>query len=309
MAEQKQEILLESGTNEIEIMEFKIGNDYFGINVAKVKEIMLAVPVKPMPKSHPSVEGIFKPRDAVLTLVDLPGYLNMEKTEETRDLFIITGFNKREIAFRVHSVLGISRISWMDIQKPDEVIYGGVDSGIVTGIARCGERLVTVLDFEKIIAEIAPETSIQMSEIDQLGERDMEEDRTILIAEDSMLLSKLIHEALHKAGYVNTIKCDNGKEAWDFLSQLKGVNDPRQEVSLIITDIEMPQMDGHHLTKLIKEDNNLKKIPVVIFSSLIDKDMYAKGVSLGADAQLSKPEIGNLVSTIDRLIEEYEHKF
>jgi len=68
-------------------------------------------------------------------------------------------------------------------------------------------------------------------------------------------------------------------------------------------------MDGHHLTKLIKEDNNLKKIPVVIFSSLIDKDMYAKGVSLGADAQLSKPEIGNLVSTIDRLIEEYEHKF
>lgn len=309
MDEQKQEILLESGTNEIEIMEFMIGNDYFGINVAKVKEIMLAVPVKPMPRSHPSVEGIFKPRDVVLTLVDLPGYLHIDKVGDTRDLFIITGFNKREIAFRVHSVLGINRISWAAIQKPDEVIYGGVDEGIVTGIARCGERLVTVLDFEKIIAEIAPETSIQMSEIEQMGERTAETDKTILIAEDSMLLSKLIHEALHKAGYVNTIKCDNGREAWEFLERLRTMKNPRQEVSLVITDIEMPQMDGHHLTKLIKDDAVLQQLPVVIFSSLIDKDMYAKGVSLGADAQLSKPEIGNLVNVLDRLIAEYDSRY
>jgi two-component system chemotaxis response regulator CheV len=195
-------ILLESGTNEIEIMEFIINENLYGINVSKVREIMLSAPVKPMPHVHPAVEGIFKPRDQVLTVVNLPEYLTGKNVEkQSKDLFIITNFNKMYIAFRVHSVVGISRISWKDIHKPDTAISGGSD-GVATGIAQCGADLVTVLDFEKIVAEIAPETSIQISEIDRMGPRDRIA-KPIYIAEDSKLLSKMIQDALHKAGYVN----------------------------------------------------------------------------------------------------------
>ena len=159
LEEDKRGILLESGTNEIEVMEFTIHNSLYGINVAKVKEILVSEPVKPMPHSHPAVEGIFKPRDAVLTVVDLPKYLTgMEDEKKPKDLFIITEFNKMNIAFRVHTVVGISRISWKDIQKPDKTVSGG-EEGVATGIAQCGPDLVTILDFERIVAEIAPSGS------------------------------------------------------------------------------------------------------------------------------------------------------
>ena len=148
---QRGKILLESGTNEIEIMQFTINNNLYGINVAKVREIMMSVPVKHIPHVHPAVEGIFKPRDVVLTVVDLPYYLTGKHSEpDTKDLFIITNFNKMYIAFRVHTVVGISRISWTGIHKPDKTISSG-DSGVATGIAQCEEQLVTVLDFEKIV--------------------------------------------------------------------------------------------------------------------------------------------------------------
>ncbi|MBE5982586.1 MAG: purine-binding chemotaxis protein CheW, partial [Paenibacillaceae bacterium] len=154
------EILLESGTNEIEIMEFTIYGELYGINVAKVREIMMSDKVKPIPHAHPAVEGIFKPRDLLLTVIDLPYYLTGNKGEKQgKDLFIITNFNKLHIAFRVHSVVGISRISWKNIQKPDDTISRG-DEGVATGIAQCGTDLVTILDFEKIVADIAPETGI-----------------------------------------------------------------------------------------------------------------------------------------------------
>ena len=163
LEEDKRGILLESGTNEIEVMEFTINESLYGINVAKVKEILVSQPVKHMPHAHPAVEGIFKPRDKVITVVDLPTYLLGETGEKkSKDLFIITNFNKMNIAFRVHTVVGISRISWKSIQKPDKTVAGG-NEGIATGIAQCGEDLVTILDFEKIVAEIAPETTIQMS--------------------------------------------------------------------------------------------------------------------------------------------------
>lgn len=302
LEEDKKGILLESGTNEIEVMEFTIRNNLYGINVAKVKEILMSEPVKPMPHSHPAVEGIFKPRDVVLTVVDLPKYLLGDSDEKgKKDLFIVTNFNKMNIAFRVHTVVGISRISWMDIQKPDKTVSGGVD-GVATGIAQCGDDLVTILDFEKIVAEIAPETSIQMSEIDQLGER-RRSSAHILVAEDSVLLSKMIEEALHKSGYLNTKMFPNGAELWSYLESLRDKENLEPYVSMVITDIEMPQMDGHRLTKLIKDDRAFKKLPVVIFSSLITEEMRRKGKELGADEQLSKPEIAHLVSVIDDLLE------
>ncbi|MDR3729911.1 MAG: chemotaxis protein [Oscillospiraceae bacterium] len=297
----KNGILLETGTNEIEIMEFTINNNLFGINVAKVREIMMSAPVKHMPHAHPAVEGIFKPRDIVITVIDLPKYLTGQECEKgPKDLFIVTNFNKMFVAFRVHTVVGISRISWQDIQKPDNTISGGKD-GVTTGIAQCGDDLVSILDFEKIVAEIAPQTSIQISEVDALGHRDRNAS-PIWVAEDSILLTQMIRASLNKAGYTNLSMFSNGAELWDALKQWDGAEDLFDHVALIITDLEMPQMDGHRLTKLIKSHPDFKAIPVVIFSSLITEEMRRKGKEVGADEQLSKPEIGHLIGIIDALL-------
>jgi len=295
------DILLESGTNEFEIMEFTIAGNLFGINVAKVREIMMACPVTPMQKAHPDIEGIFKPRTDVITVIDLAKHLGLPPSEEgNKDIFVITNFNKLTFAFHVHSVVGIDRISWTKIQKPDDVIYGG-DDGVATGIAEYENRLITILDFEKIIAEISPQTSIQTSDLAALGNR-ARSDKPVFVVEDSNLLSKLIIESLQKAGYMNTMKFDNGQEAWDQLAEIKEKGTPiAQAVACVVSDIEMPLMDGHRLTKLIKDDMMLKSIPVVLFSSLINDEMRKKGKELGADEQISKPEIVRLVSIIDKL--------
>ena len=305
MEKEKEGILLESGTNEIEIMKFTIDGEFYGINVAKVKEIMMAAKVKAMPHAHPAVEGIFKPRDILITVIDLGYYLTNEYREhEARDLFIVTNFNKMTVAFRVQSIEGISRISWKDIQKPDKTLSHG-EEGVATGIAQCAGELVTILDFEAIVAEIAPETSIQISEVEQMGDRSLC-DSPIVIAEDSILLQKMIDDSLQTAGFTNISNFNNGQEAWDYLDSIRHDSDLFEKVNLIVTDIEMPEMDGHRLTKLVKDDPRLKHLPVVIFSSLIDDQMRVKGEQLGADEQLTKPEIGNLVHVIDKLLERFE---
>lgn len=297
------QILLESGTNEIEIMQFTVFGELYGINVAKVREIMMADKVKPIPHAHEAVEGIFKPRDTLLTVINLPKYLTGESGETNdRDLFIITNFNKTNIAFRVHTVVGISRISWEDIQKPDKTITNN-EEGVSTGIAQCDGSLVTILDFEKIVAEIAPETGIQVDEVDRLGVR-ADRDDHIVLAEDSILLTKMIKDSLARAGYINVKNFNNGKEAWEYLCSLRDDEDLLEEAALLITDIEMPEMDGHRLTKLVKTDDATASIPVILFSSLVNDEMRRKGESLGADAQLSKPEIGNLVKVVDQLVAE-----
>lgn len=165
--------------------------------------------------------------------------------------------------------------------------------------------MVVILDFEKIVSDLNPETGLKVSDMDNFEERDRSSS-PILIAEDSPLLSKLICECLRKAGYTNLIVNMNGQEAWDKLCEMNERGTVLDDVHCIITDIEMPLMDGHRLTKLVKENDVMKKIPVVIFSSLINEEIRLKGESLGADAQLTKPEIGKLVSAIDGLIEKYE---
>ena len=298
-------ILLESGTNEIEVMKFTVQGQFYGINVAKVKEILMSDKVKPMPHSHPSVEGIFKPRDVLITVINLAHYLTGETPEQgDRDLFIVTNFNKLTAAFRVQSIEGISRISWKNIQKPDKTVSNGSIS-VATGIAQCEDQLVTILDFEAIVASIAPETSIQISEIEKMGDRPLC-DCPIVIAEDSVLLQRMINDALERAGFTTIKNFNNGQEAWNYLNAVKRDDDLYEKVNLVITDIEMPEMDGHRLTKLIKEDTKLQKLPVIIFSSLINEQMRLKGKSLGADEQLSKPEIGHLVEVIDILLRRFQ---
>ena len=295
-------ILLESGTNELEIMEFTVGGELFGINIAKIREIMRAQETKRMPNSHNFVEGIFKQRGEVITVIDLAKCLNIERSEnKSHDIFILTHFNKLNFAFRVESVVGIDRVSWEDIKKPDKVIYSGEDS-VATAIAEYKDRLITILDFEKIIADISPETSITLDRLDELGDR-VESQKKILVAEDSMMLSNLIIGFLHKSGYKNTVKFNNGKEAWNYLTEAKESGLPISNyASCIVSDIEMPLMDGHRLTKLIKSDEKLKDIPVILFSSLISDELRIKGKEVGADEQITKPEIVELVNIIDRLI-------
>ena len=199
-------------------------------------------------------------------------------------------------------MVGISRISWTDIHKPDKTVSGGSE-GVATGIAQCGGDLVTILDFERIVAEIAPETTIRVEEIDRMGPRSRSEE-PIWIAEDSILLSKMIEECLGKAGYANLRMFPNGRELWESLNELPKDHVLEDDVALVITDIEMPQMDGHRLTKLIKDNARFKDIPLIIFSSLISEEMRIKGRQLGADEQMSKPEIGHLVDVMDHLLAE-----
>lgn len=292
-------ILLENGTNELEVLEFVVDGNSYGINVAKIREIIPYSPVTPVPNAHPSVEGIFMPRDTMITAIDLRNCLQRGQSEPG-GLFIITSFNKLDIAFHVDSVIGIHRVSWVDIIKPGATVTTAED-GISTGIIKINGKLIIILDFEKIITDINPETGLRVTEIDSLGMREGIQ-VPILVAEDSSLLRKLIVDSLKKAGYNNIIKAENGEEAWEYISKCKEAGTLNDEVKLLITDIEMPLMDGHRLTKLVKSDEVTKQIPVVIFSSLVNEEMRRKGELLGADAQLSKPEIGNLVRVIDELL-------
>lgn len=292
-------ILLENGTNELEVLEFVVDGNSYGINVAKIREIIQYQDVTPVPNSHPSVEGIFMPRDAMITAIDLRNCLQRGQTQPG-GLFIITSFNKLDIAFHVDAVVGIHRVSWVDIIKPGATVSTSED-GISTGIIKIDGKLIIILDFEKIITDINPETGLKVTEIEALGTRG-ETDVPILIAEDSSLLRKLIIDSLKKAGYDNIIKTENGQEAWEYVMKCKKNETLEDDVKLLITDIEMPLMDGHRLTKLMKNDDKTKNIPVVIFSSLVNEEMRRKGEELGADAQLSKPEIGNLVRVIDELL-------
>lgn len=295
----RNQILLESGTNELEILEFTVGRQHYGINVAKISELMKSHEVTPMPNSNPYVEGIFNPRGTIMTLIDLPSYLGHAKSESAdTDIFIITNFNKIFCAFRVHTVEEIHRLSWSDMEKPDTAIYGG-EEGLATGIARVGDRLVTIIDFEKIMQDISPASGVQVADVARMGERN-NSDRPILMVDDSPVLNKLLVESLTKAKYTNLTMCSNGEEAWEVLQGYKKSGRPIADcVSLVITDIEMPKMDGHRLLKLIREDEVMKDIPVIIFSSLIDNAMRIKGEKLGATAQMTKPEIVGLVGLID----------
>lgn len=259
-------ILLENGTNELEVLEFIIGTNHYGINVAKVREIVPYEKITPVPNAHEYVEGIFMPRDTMISVVNLAKVTgNYNCCHSDSDMLIITNFNKLHIGFHVEQVAGIHRVSWERIIVPDATI-NSVDHGITTGVIKMDDRIIIILDFEKIISDISPETGLKVKEIEALGERE-QNDYPIYIAEDSALLAQLIHDSLYKAGYVNIDISNNGQACYDKLVALKNQYGDKitDHVKCVITDIEMPLMDGHRLTKLIKSDDILKNIPVAIF--------------------------------------------
>jgi two-component system, chemotaxis family, chemotaxis protein CheV len=294
-------ILLETGTNELEIVELSIGENKFAINVMKVKEILNPVPVLGIPHAHPFVEGIMELRGEVLPVINVAAVLGLPASIQPQlDKFIVAEFNQQKTVFHVHSVSQIHRISWGQIEKPSEM-YQGAKSQVI-GVIKLGGQMILFLDFEKILLEINPESGIKMSDVKKLGPRERSNKR-IVIAEDSAMLRKILHDTLTEAGYQYLEFFENGKDAIDYLEHLaEHTNNFTDAVQLVITDIEMPQMDGHHFTKRIKEHSVLSKLPVIIFSSLITNELRHKGTVVGADAQISKPDISELVLKIDKLI-------
>ncbi|MDX8366451.1 chemotaxis protein [Cytobacillus sp. IB215665] len=294
-------ILLESGTNELEIVEFGIGNNKFGINVIKVKEIINPVVVTEVPHVHPNVEGIIELRGEVLPVVDVAKALGFPKSTNPKlDKFIVAEFNQQKIVFHVHTVTQIHRISWDKIEKPSDM-YQGLESQII-GVVKMESDMLLLLDFEKIVVDINPDSGVNVNKVKKLGKRERSSKR-LVIAEDSPLLRKQLEDTLKEAGFSNLEFFENGKEALAYLEEtINAGKEITEVVQLVITDIEMPQMDGHHLTRRIKEDKKLSKLPVVIFSSLITDDLRHKGQMVGAEGQVSKPEIAQLVHLIDELI-------
>lgn len=294
-------ILLESGTNELEIVEFEVGYNKYGINVIKVKEIIQPIPVTVIPHAHPHIEGIIQLRGEVLPVVDMLKVLGVPNGKYSdQHKYIVADFNKLRVVFHVDNVTQIHRISWTQIEKPSDIYQGNTNQ--VIGVVKIGETMILLLDFEKIMLDINPDSGISVEPVKKLGKRERSEKR-IVVAEDSPLLRKLLNETLTEAGYMNLEFFENGKDAYNYLETLlEKKGDITEQVQLVVTDIEMPQMDGHHLTKRIKTHPELQKLPVIIFSSLITDDLRHKGEQVGADDQVSKPEIADLILKIDELI-------
>ena len=255
VAEERKGILLETGTNEFEIVEFSIGKVNYGINVAKVREVITRTPVTAMPEAHPYVDGLFTLRGKAIPLVNMARCLNLQ----TR----------------------------------------------VVGIIKMEDRIVLLLDFETIIAEINPEINQKLTTVTEATQDAKTRRGTahIVVAEDSKMLRDLLVNTLHESGYKFIRDFGNGQDAWDYLQDLARKNGPiENHVRIIISDVEMPKMDGHRLLKLVREDNRLGEVPLVLFSSLISEEMKRKGESLGASGQVSKPEINQLIDLLDTLI-------
>jgi two-component system chemotaxis response regulator CheV len=294
-------ILLNSGTNEVEIVEFGIQKTALGINVIKVKEIINAIEPVSIPMSHPCLEGIIQLRGDIIPVIDLAKFLDfLPSVNPHDDKYIVAEFNQSIYAFHVHSVSRIHRLSWNMIEKPTDVAQNA--QNCVIGIIRMEQRMVLLLDFEKIMVDIAPEMGIPDLN-SKIFDDIVPSDKGLVIAEDSPMLRKLLLDYLPQIGYSNLTFFQDGRDAWEYLSKVAdqyGADFP-EKVGMLITDIEMPQMDGHFLTRSVKQHPLLKDLPVVIFSSLITDTLKYKGESVGADAQVSKPEyekLGNLIKEL-----------
>ena len=303
-------ILLESGTNELEIVEFRLNSvnsqglatvQSFGINVAKVREIVRMPQITKLPNLPPSVLGLFTLRNKLIPALDLNNYLFRQPNNAENRKMIIAEFNKMACGFIVNDVHRIHRISWAQIEAPDTLNELNSSDSTVVGIIKFEDRNVLMIDIEKIIADIDPNSAIDgVIEIPTVTGKPI-----AVTAEDSATIRKMITDKLNLAGF-EIVSFNDGEAAWNYLNDLsktcKNLNELHNKVNVIITDIEMPKMDGYTLTKSIKGDSLLSQIPVVIFSSIVSQDVLHKGKSVGADAQLTKPQIGILIETIRELL-------
>lgn len=300
------DILLESGTGDLEILKFKVKGLLYAINVIKVKEILQIEEksINPLPSQPKSVRGVTNVRGDVITIIDLREYLDSgeeDKIAQDKNYMILTEFNQTRILFAVDGVIGIDKISWKDIQEPNNLM-----GDLVNGVIKAEDKLINFLDFEKILSDVQPELSLGLDEVN-IDESKKEERKEIklVLADDSPTVREILKETLYRAGYTNLKIFNDGQQAWNYLQELKQeMDDPLEQVQGLITDIEMPQLDGHALIRKIRDDKQLEEMPTLIFSSLITDNLRHKGEEVGADEQISKPEMENLIDLLDNLVLE-----
>ncbi|MEQ8790716.1 MAG: chemotaxis protein [Pirellulaceae bacterium] len=296
-------ILLEAGTNEVEVLAFHVGRQRFGVNVAKVREVLSIDTITAMPEGHPAVDGMVRVRNEVVTLVNLARYLYgvEEEVERNAGTMLLLEFNEHLLAFRVTDVDSIVRASWQQSCPIPDVM--GIKAP-VTSVLLLGRDLLPMLDFESIGASIGLQGHVRQDA--GMPPADAVDHAPIIYAEDSKMISQMIFDALKEAGFLNVQGFPDGHDAWNhLLSVVAETSNPAelsQRVACLITDVEMPRCDGLSLTRRVREHNLLKDLPVVVFSSLVSRDNEKKGMQVGATAQVSKPKYKELIQTIEKIL-------
>ena len=300
-------ILLETGTNELEILEFHIvetmdnGDEvknFFGINVAKVMQVIETPNLNP-PESapHPSFMGTIPLRDLILPVLDLSVWLELKMPKTERDIVIVTEFSKSVTGFLVSGVTEIHRVGWGEVIPPSSVISQSTDA--IVGLVDKGDHFIQLLDLETILTQFEPETDQEIAKASRKY--------NILVADDSATIRMMVEKNLTEANFTPIIT-NNGDEALKKAMSLKAKaeaegKDITEFIDLVVSDIEMPLMDGFSLTKSIKEDPVLGKLPVILYSSIITKELKHKGDSVGANLQISKPDLHTIPEKAIGLIE------
>lgn len=307
-------ILVETGTNEVEILEIFIDEEdyrgYYGVNVAKVLEI-IPLPkqiIKPPNATNRFATGLFNHREKIVALIDLAAWLGRTRVERKPPNVLITEFNSIVNAFLVSGVTRIHRITWSDIRPMDGYMEGLSES--ITGVVELEGKIVLLLDLEKAIADMNPDLAVTDSAAGSMETQTafLSEPIRVLHADDSGVIRKNVKRLLEENSDFLVESFINGETAWTHLQNVK--KRVREEgcklhdlVDAVLTDVEMPGMDGYRLCKLIKEDQELSSLPVVLFSSLITERLLHKGQSVGADGQFAKPDL-TLVHFIRESVEK-----
>ena len=299
-------VLLDAGTNEVEILIFRVGNQRCGVNVAKVREVRNTEKALHLPQYPKSVLGAVQIRGAVVPVVDLRLYLGYseDKEHDGQQVDLLLEFNDRLIGFRVQGIERAFRVSWQDIMPLPQ---GLGTQAPVTGIILLEGNIITLLDFESIGAVLGMNGNECFKSPSKSTDSSNRCERPLVYVDDSSLIRQMLKDALTQAGYCNIQGFADGQEAWDYLARIAAESTTERisdQVSCVISDIEMPRMDGFHLTKKIREHSVLQEVPVVLFSSLISKDNEKKGKQVGATAQISKPKWGHLASTLTQLLDQ-----
>jgi two-component system chemotaxis response regulator CheV len=310
-------ILLESGTNEVEVLEFLLLGQSFGVNVLKIQAIEQYDParVTGIPLSHHAVMGMFLFRDHTIPLIDLAAEMELriraakrseEQEIQNNRIVLVMEFNGMTTAFLVDGVNRIHRVGWDKISPLSSVLADSTAD--FTGSVNLENREVLIVDIEKIVAGILPQARMEY-----LQDHDLEHPKAtsrpevkIVLAEDSNAIRAMITSVLQKGQYTNIRDFDNGQAAYDYLCQCKQQADAENQpltnyVTVLISDIEMPSMDGLTLCRQVRKELGQDKMPVVMFSSLINTQSAEKCRAVGASAWISKPQMGELVSKLDQM--------
>jgi two-component system chemotaxis response regulator CheV len=299
-----------AGTNKLEILLFTLGRDTesgrretFGINVFKVREVMRAPAITRAPDMPPAVEGMVSLRGALVPVVDLAKYAKLT-TEAASKVMIVTEYNGCTQGFLAEAVDTILRIDWSAMRVPPEMLTHRT-GGLVTAVTELPDsRLVMMMDVERVLADTTDNSmaDLMYRDIVPLGVAD----RTVLFADDSTIARRQITNTL-QAMDVRQIEAHNGRQAWEELERIAGhaasTGKPITHfVQVVLTDVEMPEMDGYMLTRKIKNDQRFSGIPVIMHSSLSGKSNHQMGKSVGVDEYVSKFEPQRLADTLSRLL-------